>query len=86
MAKKILHIEEYKPGHLFANSGYVGCARDRMDTKIPQLHALLAVLAGTDDTWCDEINQELLYLAKGLAEEIHEALDEDQIGSLKAAA
>jgi hypothetical protein len=81
MAITSLPRQEYKPGYLFANTGHVGCARDRVDEKIPQLNALLTVLAGDEDDWCDEIKKELLYLAKGLANEIHEALAEDQISS-----
>ena len=80
MAKPILPTrQEYKPGYLFANTGNIRTARDTLDAKIPQLHALLLVAAANDGDWCEQIQTELILLACGLSEEIHEALEADEI-------
>lgn len=64
---------EFKRGFTLGRNGYMENCGDIVATKIPQIHALLTVLRDEDWAWNDEIKQQLINLACGLADEIHEA-------------
>lgn len=89
MAIESLPLGQYKRGFVLGQNGNQNAGIDVMGEKIPQLHALLTVLTDSDWTWNDEIKTHLIYLAAGVANDIHEAYEEDlqgQIAKQKAAA
>lgn len=89
MAIESLPLGQYKRGFVLGANGYLPPSGDVMGMKIPQLHALLKVLTDADWTWNDNIKTELIELACSVANDIHEAYEEDlqgQIAKQKAAA
>lgn len=77
MADKSSTPARYKPGFVLGCNGTTKDAVDVMATKIPQLHALLTVLSDSEWSWNDDIKTELIHLARGVANEIHEAHEEE---------
>ncbi|WP_141397501.1 hypothetical protein [Polaromonas sp. AER18D-145] len=76
MAIESLPLGQYKRGFVLGANGHQNAGIDVMGEKIPQLHALLKVLTDTEWSWNDAIKTELIYLASGVANDIHEAYEE----------
>jgi len=77
MAAKSSTPAKYKPGFVLGCNGTINTGIDVMSEKIPQLHALLTVLTDSEWSWNEEIKTQLIHLAKGVANEIHEAHEEE---------
>lgn len=82
MAIESLPAAQYRPGFVLGQNGHQEAGIDVMGKKIPQLHALLTVLTDSEWSWNDEIKTELIYLAAGVANDIHEAYEEDLQGRI----
>ena len=77
MAMESLPLGQYKRGFVLGANGHQNSGIDVMAVKIPQLHALLKVLTDSDWSWNDDIKTELIHLASGVANDIHEAHEEE---------
>ena len=89
MANQSLTPGQYKPGYVLGTNGHLDGGIDVMSAKIPQLNALLTILCDSEWTWNDEIKTQLIHLARGVANDIHEAHEEElrfQITARKRAA
>ena len=75
---------QYKRGYVLGSNGTITDPKDFIDAKIPQLHALLTVMAGLVTEYNTDIQYELLMLAEGVARDLHEALEENNTESISA--
>lgn len=75
---------QYKRGYVLGSNGTITDPKDFIDAKIPQLHALLTVMAGLVTEYNTDIQYELLALAESVARDLHEALEENNTESISA--
>ena len=79
MTIQSLTTPQYKRGYVLGCNGTITNSKDFIDAKIPQLHALLAVMAGEGAEYNKEIQYQLLALAESVARDLHEAHAENLI-------